>query len=145
MPQEPRDVAQVLTRDHQEAEEIFSQPAATALRRTSATARSIAQHTPAALTRTRALLLDRQLATCTVDPPPGQLRQIVIAIRALAGPGWLTCHASDPVVSAFTALDTAADPPPLPLLDHILARCLQARFPPAVQPPHSPGPARQHR
>jgi hypothetical protein len=115
----------------------------TTLSHTSAAARSIAQHTPTALTRTRALLLDRQLATCTTEPTPGMLRQIVIAIRDLAGPAWLTRHASDPAISAFTSLDTTWAPPPLPVLDHILACCLQARFsPPHAQPPSDPEPVR---
>lgn len=108
----------------------------TVLSQTSAAARSIARHTPVGLTRTRALLLDQQLATCATSPAPGMLRQIVIAIRDLAGPAWLARHASDPAVRAFMALDAMPAPPPLPILDHTLARCLQARF--------SPQPARQH-
>lgn len=107
----------------------------TVLSHTSATARSIARHTPVALTRTRALLLDRQLATCTTGPTPGMLRQIVIAVRDLAGPAWLARHASDPAISAFAALDTIPTPPPLPILDHTLARCLQARFSPVHSQP----------
>jgi hypothetical protein len=102
----------------------------TVLTQTSAAARDIAQHAPVAVTRARALLLDQQLAACATGPAPGVLRQIVIAIRDLAGPAWLTHHASDPAIRAFTALDAMPAPPPLPILDHTLARCLQARFTP---------------
>jgi hypothetical protein len=109
-----------------------------ALTQTRAAVHDIAQHAPVALTRTSALLLDQQLrTTCTGTPPPGALRQVVIAIRHLAGPGWLDAHAEDPGISAFTRLDPTPEPPPLPVLDHILARCLQTRFGPAstTQPP----------
>jgi hypothetical protein len=102
----------------------------TALSQTRTAVRQISQHAPIALTRTRAMLLDQQLTACTTAPPPCLLRQIVIAVRNLVGPSWLAAHATDPDISAFTHLDTTAIPPPLPLLDHILARCLQARFGP---------------
>lgn len=59
----------------------------TALSRTRAVVRDIAQHAPTALVRHRALLLDQLAAgiTSTV-PSAGMLRQIVVAIRDLAGP-----------------------------------------------------------
>jgi hypothetical protein len=117
-----------------------------ALRRTSAAARAIAQHAPVALTRTRALLLDQQLIAYPTNPTPGLLRQIVLAIRTMTGPDWLARHVADPAILAFTALDTMAAPPPLPILDHTLAHCLQARFPPtATQPPDSPQESARHR
>ena len=108
------------------------------LSQTSAAARSIAEHSPVALTRTRALLLDQRLASCAANPAPCVLRQIVIAIRDLVGPGWLARHADDPAIRTFAALDSMPAPPPLPVLDHTLASCLQARFNP---PPsgHQPG------
>ncbi|HEY3956420.1 MAG TPA: hypothetical protein VGM53_23880 [Streptosporangiaceae bacterium] len=101
----------------------------TALSRTRAVVRDIAQHAPTALVRHRALLFDQLAAGITsTAPSAGMLRQIVIAIRDLAGPAWLAAHASEPAVHAFTRLDTTPTPPPLPVLDHTLARCLQARF-----------------
>jgi len=120
----------------------------TSLSQTHATLRGIAQHAPANRTRVRALLLDQLLTHAPTPLSPGMLRQVVIAIRDLAGPAWLAAHASDPAVSAFTALDTTPAPPPLTVLDHILAHCLQARFTPAAPADPSPGPGtatRQHR
>jgi hypothetical protein len=101
----------------------------TALSQTRAAVRDIAQHAPTALARHRALLLGQLTADITrTAPSAGTLRQIVIAIRDLVGPAWLAAHASEPAVRAFTRLDTTPTPPPLPVLDHTLARCLQARF-----------------
>lgn len=113
----------------------------TILNQTHAALRHITQHAPASLTRTRALLLGQQLTTCTTSPPTsGMLRQIVIAVRNLVGPGWLAGQASNPAISAFTALDSTPVPPPLPALDHILADCLWARFGPASTHQASPAP-----
>jgi hypothetical protein len=107
-----------------------------AFSRTRTVLRHITQHAPSHLTRSRALLLDHQLTTCTTPPSPGMLRQIVVAIRQLAGPAWLEANADSPAISAFANLDTTPIPPPLPLLDQILARCLEARFiPPPPAPP----------
>lgn len=113
----------------------------TGLTRTRALAYQIAEHAPAALTRHRALLLAQQLTASPAALTPGMLRQIVIAIRALAGPGWLTASADRPAVSAFTRLDTLPAPPPLPVLDHILTQCLEARFGLAAQDTPPPEPA----
>ncbi|HEY1914432.1 MAG TPA: hypothetical protein VGH27_02550 [Streptosporangiaceae bacterium] len=104
----------------------------TGLTRTRALAYQIAEHAPAALTRHRALLLAQQLTASPAALTPGMLRQIVIAIRALTSPGWLAAHADHAAVSGFTHLDTLSAPPPLPVLDHILARCLETRFGPAA-------------
>ena len=107
-----------------------------AFSRTRAVLRHVAQHAPGHLTRTRALLLDQQLTTCTTPPSPGMLRQVIVAIRHLAGPAWLEANADNPAVSAFANLDAPPRPPPPPLLDQILARCLEARFiPPPPAPP----------
>jgi hypothetical protein len=103
--------------------------------RTRAVLRHLAPCAPSHLTRTRALLLDQQLTTCTTPPSPGMLRQIVVAIRHLAGPAWLEANADNPAVRAFANLDTTPLPPPLPLLDQILARCLEARFIPLPPAP----------
>jgi hypothetical protein len=101
----------------------------TALSQTRAALRDIGQHAPTPLTRHRALLLDQLAAHITTTAPSaGMLRQIVIAIRDLAGPAWLAAHASEPAVRAFARLDSTPTPPPLPVLDHTLARCLRARF-----------------
>lgn len=110
----------------------------TSLSQTSTVLRGIAQHAPTNLTRTHALLLYQLLIRATTALSPGVLRQVVIAIGDLVGPGWLSAHASDPAISAFTALDSTPAPPPLPVLDHTLARCLQARFTPV---PATPPPA----
>ena len=98
----------------------------TMLTKTKAAARSLCEHAPTTLARSRAELLCDQLTTC--DTSPALLRQVVIAIRDLTGPCWLTANADHPDVRAFSHLDTMPSPPPPPVLDAILARCLLTRF-----------------
>jgi hypothetical protein len=106
------------------------------LSQTLAAAGYLTRHAPAALTRSRALLLEEKLIACgnplsnAAAPSPGLLRQIVIAVRDLAGPAWLHAHAGDPGIHAFTSLDSTPTPPSPLVLDEILTRCLRARFGP---------------
>jgi hypothetical protein len=59
------------------------------------------------------------------------LRGLVLTVRELAGPAWLSANTDDPDIAAFTALaDTPTAPPPADL-DEMLARVLWARFTPA--------------
>jgi hypothetical protein len=111
----------------------------TALSQTRAVVRDIAQHAPSALTRHRALLLDQLTGYVTTTPPAGMLRQIIVAIRDLAGPAWLAAHASEPAIRALTHLDTTPTAPPLPVLDHTFARCLQARYATSLLDREAPG------
>jgi hypothetical protein len=107
----------------------------TGLTQTRGVVRDIAEHAPTALNRHRALLLDQQLTGSTIALGPGMLRQIVIAVRHLVGPAWLSAHASEDAIMAFSHLETTTVPPPLPILDHTLARCLEARFRSAAAKP----------
>jgi hypothetical protein len=50
----------------------------------------------------------------------------VIIIGRLAGRTWL--EANTDIAAAFTALQVASEPPPLPELDQVLARVLVDRF-----------------
>jgi hypothetical protein len=52
----------------------------------------------------------------------GLLRELVLAVRELAGTRWITARAATPAVAAFMALDRMPHPP-------VLAGVLQARFP----------------
>jgi hypothetical protein len=58
--------------------------------------------------------------------PPALLRDLVIITAGLAGCTWLEAKADS--VAAFTELRATWQPPPLPELDHILARVLSGRF-----------------
>jgi hypothetical protein len=99
------------------------------LSRTRDTLRYIVRCAPAPLCGSRALLLEQQLATRTAAAQvPGVLRQIVIAVRDLVGPAWLSAHAGEPSVMAFARLDCMPVAPPLPVLDEVLSSCLWARF-----------------
>jgi hypothetical protein len=65
--------------------------------------------------------------------PAALLRDLVIITAQLAGRTWLQARAD--TTEAFTALQATWQPPPLPELDHILARVLSDRFglpPPAA-------------
>jgi hypothetical protein len=55
-------------------------------------------------------------------------RELVLAVRELAGPGWATARASDPEVAAFLALNLMPQPPAAADLDQILAGVLRVRF-----------------
>jgi hypothetical protein len=57
---------------------------------------------------------------------PALLRDLVIITTRLAGGTWLEANAD--AAAAFTALRATVAPPPLPELDHILARLLSDRF-----------------
>jgi hypothetical protein len=59
----------------------------------------------------------------------GLLRELVLAVRELAGTRWITARAASPAVAAFMALDRMPQPPALADLDRVLAGVLQARFP----------------
>jgi len=64
----------------------------------------------------------------------GLLRDLVQAVRDLAGPAWLDASSHDPDVTAFTVLQAAASPPDPARTDEICSRVLWARFaPPAGQ------------
>ena len=58
--------------------------------------------------------------------PPALLRDLVIITARLAGRTWLQARAD--TTGAFTALQATWQPPPLPELDHVLARVLSDRF-----------------
>ena len=60
----------------------------------------------------------------------GLLRDLVLAVRGLAGPAWLDASGDDPDAAAFTVLETAASPPDRARIDEICSRVLWARFAP---------------
>ena len=108
-------------------------------RKTRTAAGYAARHASAALTRVRAAALLEQLARWetadgTIGPQaaadPGLLRSLVIAVRDLAGTGWLDAMADDPDVAAFTALSATATAPPPERIDETCSRLLWARFSP---------------
>ena len=78
------------------------------------------------------LLLALATVECHVsagDPAlmlPALLRDLVIITSRLAGRAWLEINADS--TAAFIALEATSQPPPLPELDHILARVLSNRF-----------------
>jgi hypothetical protein len=92
------------------------------------------------LARGRAAVLIRRVQACETaldaaggDVPlaaRGQLRDLVLAARDLAGPAWLAASADDPDVEAFTILESAPAPPAPADLDEVLSRVLWARFAP---------------
>jgi hypothetical protein len=92
------------------------------------------------LARGRAAVLIRQLRACdtALDAAGGHvtpaasspLRDLVLAVRDLAGPSWLAASADDPDVEAFTVLESAPAPPAPAGLDEVLSRVLWARFAP---------------
>ena len=109
-------------------------------RKTRTAAGYAARHASAALTRVRAAALLEQLAAWEPAaggyvPPeeaadPRLLRTLVIAVRDLAGTGWLDAMADDPDVAAFTALLASASAPPPDRIDETCSRLLWARFSP---------------
>jgi hypothetical protein len=109
-------------------------------RKTRTAAGYAARHASAALTRVRAAALLEQLADWeaaadgTIRPQaaadPRLLRTLVIAVRDLAGTGWLDAMADDPDVAAFTALSAAASAPSPDRVDETCSRLLWARFSP---------------
>lgn len=93
------------------------------------------------LVRGRTALLIRRLRACeaVLDETDGHilaetngpLRDLVLAVRDLAGLPWLDARADDPDVAAFTALESAPAPPAPADLDEIVSRVLWARFAPS--------------
>ena len=108
--------------------------------KTRAAAGYAASRERSALARGRAAALLRRLRACEtaldaagghVTPAAsGQLRDLVLAARDLAGPSWLAASADDPDVEAFTVLESAPAPPAPAGLDEVLSRVLWARFAP---------------
>lgn len=108
--------------------------------KTRAAAGYAARHTPGELTRAHAAVLLTRLGACEDllpgddgDVPAvlhGALRDLVLAVRDLAGPAWLDASGDDPDVAAFTALQATASPPDPARIDEICSRVLWARFGP---------------
>lgn len=108
--------------------------------KTRAAAEYVARRAHAGLTRVRtAALLDELAAYEAVADQNGQLevparagllRSLVIAVRDLAGPGWLEASADDPDVATFLALQATASPPDPATIDETCSRVLWARFGP---------------
>jgi len=89
--------------------------------KTRAAAGYIAGTGPGELARARATILLARLGACEDILPGGEgdvpaalhglLRDLVLAVRDLAGPAWLDASGDDPDVAAFTVLETTASPP----------------------------------
>lgn len=101
----------------------------------------ISRHTSSDLARSRALVLLKRLGVCeaalaAADSDPGLLHSLlqglVLTVRELAGPAWLSANTDDPDIAAFTALADAPTPASAADLDELLARVLWARFAPAL-------------
>src|SRR5207302_2013721 len=99
-------------------------------------------HKPGELTSIRAAALVRELAGCgtalagrndqeTAAASASLLRDVVLAVRDLAGRPWLDASADDPDVAAFTAMLATASPPGPDAIDETCSRVLWARFTPA--------------
>lgn len=105
---------------------------------TRAAAGYIAGTGPGELARARATILLARLGACEDILPGGEgnapgalhglLRDLVLAVRDLAGPAWLDANGDDPDVAAFTVLEAAASPPDPARIDEICSRVLQARL-----------------
>ena len=96
---------------------------------------------PGELARARATILLARLGACEDILPGsegdvaalhGRLRDLVLAVRELAGPAWLDASSDDPDVAAFTVLEAAASPPDPARTDEICSRVLWARFAPGT-------------
>ena len=126
--------------------------------KTRAAAGYIAGTGPGELARARATILLARLGACEDILPGGEgdvpaalhglLRDLMLAVRDLAGPAWLDASGDDPDVAAFTVLQAAASPPDRARIDEICSRALWARFAPGTgrdDPGHSGAdPASQH-
>ena len=126
--------------------------------KTRAAAGYIAGTGPGELARTRAAILLARLGACEDiltggegDVPAalhGLLRDLMLAVRDLAGLAWLDASGDDPDVAAFTVLQAAASPPDRVRIDEICSRVLWARFAPGTgrdDPGHGGAdPASQH-
>jgi hypothetical protein len=101
--------------------------------------------------RARATILLARLGACEDLLPGGQgdvpaalhglLRDLVLAVRDLAGPAWLDASGDDPDVAAFTILEATASPPDRARTDEICSRVLWARPAPGTGR-DDPGPGR---
>jgi hypothetical protein len=108
--------------------------------KTRAAAGYIAGTGPGELARARATILLARLGACEDLLPGGEgdvpaalhglLRDLVLAVRDLAGPAWLDASGDDPDVTAFTVLEATARPPDRARIDEICSRLLWARFAP---------------
>lgn len=109
--------------------------------KTRAAAGYIAGAGPGELARARAAILLARLGACD-DILPGSdgdvpaaacglLRDLVLAVRDLAGPAWLEASADDPDVDAFAAMQATASAPEPGVVDETCSRVLWARFSPA--------------
>jgi hypothetical protein len=94
---------------------------------------------PGELARARATILLARLGACEAILPgdgdvpaalPGLLRDLVLAVRDLAGPAWLGANGDDPDVAVFTVRQAVASPPDPARIDEICSRVLWARFAP---------------
>ena len=112
--------------------------------KTRAAAGYIAGTGPGELARARATILLARLGACEDILPGGEgdvpaalhglLRDLVLAVRDLAGPAWLDASGDDPDVTAFTVLEATASPPDRARIDEICSRLLWARFAPRHRP-----------
>lgn len=110
--------------------------------KTRAAAGYIAGAGPGELARARATVLLARLGACDDILPGGEgdapaaacglLRDLVLAVRDLAGPAWLDASGDDPDVAAFTVLQAAASPPDPARIDETCSRVLWARFGPGT-------------
>jgi hypothetical protein len=108
--------------------------------KTRAAAGYIAGTGPGELARARATILLARLGACedllpggdVPAAPHGLLRDLVLAVRDLAGPAWLDASGDDPDVAAFTVLEATARPPDRAGIDEICSRVLWARFAPGT-------------
>ena len=110
--------------------------------KTRAAAGYIAGTGPGELARARAAILLARLGACEDILPGGEgdvpaalhglLRDLMLAVRDLAGPAWLDASGDDPDVAAFTVLEAAASPPDRARIDEICSRVLWARFAPGT-------------
>jgi hypothetical protein len=90
----------------------------------------------------RAAILLARLGACDDLLPGGEgdvpaalhglLRDLVPAVRDLAGPAWLDASGDDPDAAAFTVPEAAASPPDRARIDEICSRVLWARFAPGT-------------
>ncbi|HEX5292773.1 MAG TPA: hypothetical protein VFX25_28215 [Streptosporangiaceae bacterium] len=111
--------------------------------KTRAAAEYAARHSRAELTRAAAVILLARLGVCEDFLPGGDgdvpaalhgpLRDLVLAVRDVAGPAWLDASGDDPNVAAFTVLQATASPPDPARIDEICSRVLWARFAPGTE------------
>ena len=110
--------------------------------KTRAAAGYIAGTGPGEPARARATILLARLGACEDILPGGEgdvpaalhglLRDLMPAVRDLAGPAWLDASGDDPDVAAFTVLQATASPPDRARIDEICSRVLWARFAPGT-------------